>query len=351
MWVEKVALENIKCFEKLELSFASKGEPFKWVTLLSENGSGKSTILQALGLLLAGPESAQKLLPRPDGWLREAERRGLVSARIHQGPNDPGHFGDTTRFNAFGYSFYVTGDRPITINQKRYNEPAVVEGPSRQLSWLRQNAFTPEGQGWFAAGYGPFRRLTRVDRIYVPALDQPARFTNFQTQFDENEPLSTFEQWTVYLDWRIAKGTDAQVHKRHQDMTVGALNSLLPNGTRYSRVSPEGRVLFTRGSAEVPTTALSDGYRSVIALAGDLVWRMISAFPDSNDPMQSSCSMSSTSISTPHGNAPSQAYSVSVSPTSSSSWRLTARSLRPVRERTHSRCGWSRQRACRRCAP
>jgi ABC-type Na+ transport system ATPase subunit NatA len=56
MWVEKLTLENIKCFDNCEMVFGTAKSRYKWVTLLGENGGGKSTALQALGLLLAGPE-------------------------------------------------------------------------------------------------------------------------------------------------------------------------------------------------------------------------------------------------------------------------------------------------------
>jgi ABC-type cobalamin/Fe3+-siderophores transport system ATPase subunit len=56
MWVERLLIENIRSFEHQEFSSArSRGEPYRWVTLLGENGGGKSTLLQSLGLLLAGP--------------------------------------------------------------------------------------------------------------------------------------------------------------------------------------------------------------------------------------------------------------------------------------------------------
>ncbi len=286
MWVEQLTMENIKCFGKTVFRLGDKDGPYPWVTLLGENGGGKSTVLQALALLVAGPESAPKLCPSPVGWLRDEMRRGLISVRIHQGAGDPGQFsGEKRTFNAFGYSLYVTGSRPISINSKHYGEPAIVESPSTHLSWLRQNAFTSEGTGWFAAGYGPFRRLTRADQIIVPSLERPARSTNFATQFDENEPLSTFERWLVYMDYRISKSPKSGPEERHMEVAVASINELLPWGTEYSRVSPEGRVLFTSGGSEVPTSSLSDGYRSILALAGDLIWRLICAFPESNAPL------------------------------------------------------------------
>jgi recombinational DNA repair ATPase RecF len=60
MWVEELSIENIRCFKSATLRFASGDARYPWVTFLSENGGGKTTALQALGLLLAGPEGAQK---------------------------------------------------------------------------------------------------------------------------------------------------------------------------------------------------------------------------------------------------------------------------------------------------
>ena len=111
-----------------------------------------------------------------------------------------------------------------------------------------------------------------------------ARFTNFTTQFDEAEPLSVFEQWLVYLDYRISKNKDPQAAKQ-QEMGINAINQLLPKGARFDSVSAEGRILFHIGAGLVSTIGLSDGYRSILALAGDLVWRMILAFPKSDNPL------------------------------------------------------------------
>jgi predicted ATP-binding protein involved in virulence len=41
MWVEELSLENIKCFDKISLKLGTKDKPYKWVTLLGENGGGK----------------------------------------------------------------------------------------------------------------------------------------------------------------------------------------------------------------------------------------------------------------------------------------------------------------------
>jgi predicted ATPase len=284
MWIEELVLDNVKCFEQATFRFGTKTEPNRWTTLLSENGGGKSTVLQAISLLLAGPESAQRLLSRPIGWLRDESKAGKISIRMHQGHNDPGSHGFEKIRTAFGYSYHLTGQERITIRNKLYTEPGVHENSDRTLTWLRQNAFSSQDGGWFAVGYGAFRRLTRSSQIIVPSLEPSARFTNFLTQFAEDETLSAFERWMVYLDYRIAKEKDVQA-TRMMELGIKAINQLLPDNVSFNNVDQNGRIIFDVYGNKVPTISLSDGYRSVLALAGDLVWRLIQAFPNSENPL------------------------------------------------------------------
>jgi energy-coupling factor transporter ATP-binding protein EcfA2 len=251
MWVEELTIENIRCFEKITIKFRNN----KWATLLSENGSGKSTALQALALLLAGPEGAQKLAPRPVGWLRDESFPGKMSIRVHQSENDPGKFGTERISRSFGYTFYVTGGKQITIRNKVFSEPVIHESVERRLTWLRQNAYLSKGTGWFAVGYGAFRRLTRRSEIIVPSLEPQARYTNFITQFNEDEPLSAFERWMVYLDYRIVKQNDSEA-ERLKDLGITAINKLLPDTIKFDSVTSEGRILFNVNGLKVPTLTL-----------------------------------------------------------------------------------------------
>lgn len=286
MWVEEISLENIKCFEKINIKLGEKNSPYNWITLLGENGGGKSTVIQALGLLLAGPEGAQQLL-RPVGWLRNEDMYGRISTKIHKGPSDPGKFGEQKSRTSFGYSFLITGSKRVSIRKKQYTEPTIVENRDKILTWIRQNALTSNGKGWFAAGYGAFRRLTRSSRVIVPSLSSQERFYNFSSQFNEEEALSGFEQWLVYLDYRIAKGNDsaARQAKKQLDLGVQAINHILPPGVKFDSVSDDARIIFDIKGSKVATLNLSDGYRSVLALVGDLIWRLLDKFPESNNPL------------------------------------------------------------------
>ncbi len=285
MWVEELHLENIKCFEKLNLRCGDKSGAFKWITLLGENGVGKSTVLQALGLLLAGPEGANQLLTKPLGWLRNESRQGKLSAKIHQTKKDPGKYGTTKIRNVFNFTYFITGTEKLQIRSKLFTEPAIVPNSDRTLSWLRQNAFPSKGEGWFASGYGAFRRLTKRNQVVVPSLQTPERYTGFLAQFDEDQPLAAFEQWFVHLDYRIAK-TQEELARKQQTLGIAAINKVLPEGAEFDSVRQDGRILFNVNGQKVATLNLSDGYRSVLALSGDLIWRLFMAFPASDDPMK-----------------------------------------------------------------
>lgn len=284
MWVEEFSLENIRCFEKISLRFGSKSAPHPWITLLSENGNGKSTILQSIGLMLAGPENSSELLSRPIGWLKSESQPGKLSIRIHKEECDSGDYGIEKKRTAFGYSMHVTGTERVTIRNKVYSEPGFHESPDKILSWLRQNSFSSGNHGWFAVGYGAFRRLTRSHQIIIPSLQPQARATNFITQFKEDEGLASFERWMIFLDYQKAKTKDSNA-TRMLDLGVGAINSLLPPGVRFDSINNNGLIYFDVNGEKVPTIALSDGYRSVLALAGDLVWRLITTFPNSKNPL------------------------------------------------------------------
>lgn len=285
MWVEEIVLDNIKCFERQSIKLGSKNAPYPWITLLGENGTGKSTVLQSLALLLAGPEGATQLL-KPIGWLKDGRKPGKMTIRMHQSDSDPGKYGGIKKERtAFQYTFYVTGDEKLTINNKVFTESVItMDTNSKTIPWLRENALLPKGNGWFGAGYGAFRRLTRKNRMLVPSLQQPLRYTNFSSQFVEDDPLEAFETWLVYLDYQISKSED-ELAKKQMEWGINAINSLLPEGNKFDSIDKHGRIWFRTGNTKSSTIALSDGFRSIMALAGDLVWRMIEAFPNSDNPL------------------------------------------------------------------
>lgn len=71
MYVERVRLRDIACFEDLSLDFTRQGKPCQWVVILGENGCGKSTLLQMIALSLVGSEMVREIAGGVD-WTRFA---------------------------------------------------------------------------------------------------------------------------------------------------------------------------------------------------------------------------------------------------------------------------------------
>ena len=83
MFLNRLVLENVRSTEHLDLSFADHdGKTRKWTYLLSENGCGKTTILRAAALVLAGSDALSELLLQPDSWIRNGQSTALLEADL-----------------------------------------------------------------------------------------------------------------------------------------------------------------------------------------------------------------------------------------------------------------------------
>lgn len=67
IYISKVELENIRCFEELTLEFSENGGLTYWTTLSGDNATGKTTLLKAIALGLCDESSAAGLLRESEG--------------------------------------------------------------------------------------------------------------------------------------------------------------------------------------------------------------------------------------------------------------------------------------------
>lgn len=258
MWIEEVRLKDIRCFNDLTLRLGTSEKPYKWVTLLGENGMGKSTVLRAIGIMLGiayrGLQTpAYKVLFS----ILNQEGRSKITSRINQE-------------NVKSDSFFIS---------RQLNNQFDISSFKVSHALLFQKSFS--------VGYGAFRRLSTEDRILIPSLPKLSVEDNFSSLFDEDKPLAAFEHWMVYLEFQIAKNPNNTAAQKQKAIAIKAINDLLlPTNSKLIEVDAEGRVWFETPEGKQPTIALSDGYRSILALSGDLIWRLINAFPDSDNPLE-----------------------------------------------------------------
>ena len=87
-WIERVRIRNFKPIRDLELDFSgSASENGPWRVLLGENGSGKSSVLQAIALALIGGAYRRELEIPPGRFLRYGARDGSVEVHLTGSPD------------------------------------------------------------------------------------------------------------------------------------------------------------------------------------------------------------------------------------------------------------------------
>lgn len=286
MYLQSFSIKDIKCFGNVEFDFLnSNGEIKRWCVILGENGTGKSTVLQSISLALMGPEPANRLA-RLEGWVRARAARGTLNAEILPGQNDRlterGKQRTQTPYHAL---YAITGDQEIDVRGVHYDRPTVVfDGDKAQLNALKRGPLSEKSAGWFSAGYGPFRRLLGGSPDSIRLMYPGQKEARFVTLFREDAALEDLDEWLKRIDHRSREDNEAGRYAARLKAMVEAVTSrLLPIGVRLSSIGPNGALFNTPYRVDTPILELSDGYRSMLALAADLLRRLDEAFDNPDD--------------------------------------------------------------------
>ena len=58
LYVSRIQLENVRCFDDIELALSEPGDTASWTVILGDNATGKSTLLRAIAMGLCDESSA-----------------------------------------------------------------------------------------------------------------------------------------------------------------------------------------------------------------------------------------------------------------------------------------------------
>jgi predicted ATPase len=273
MYIQRVVLENLKGFRSLDFSFQRPdGRLAGWTVLTGDNGSGKTALLKAIALALVGPDVGRALQPSLRGWIREGRDTAEIAVQIRVQDEDK-----FTTGRRYSDSFWAelelqkNGGPEVSMKpgSKRHgNKRGPLNGP-----WADNTA------GWFAAGYGPFRRLYGASPEAQRLMSGPSRVARFATMFKEDATLLECEIWLRDLSHKSLEQRPRE--KRVLDQITSLLNDdFLRNDLRVERVDSDGLWLRDAAGTILSLSDMSEGYRAALALMIDMLRHMDQIYGD-----------------------------------------------------------------------
>ncbi len=271
MHVQRLILRNIRSIREFDLHLRP-GEWPGWHVILGDNGAGKSTVVRALALALMGQSNAHATREDWSRWITDGEKSGLIDVRLRHHDEDE-WIGQEGR-----------GDRAIHAEAKIHTNSGSDQPNGGHASIkFSSHRYAPrtvwgDGDGWFSASFGPFRRFSgadpEMDRLYVTH----PRLVPHLSAFGENVALGESLRWLKDLQIRrLEKDAEA---KKIQSAVIDFINGakLLPHGARISRVTSEQVRIVDGFGSQVGVEDMSDGYRSILSLTFELMRLLFSAF-------------------------------------------------------------------------
>lgn len=259
MFLTRLRLRDVRAHVELDLRFTREdGSVRPWTFLLGENGVGKSTVVRALALVLAGSDALGELLGSADAWIRA----GADEARI-------------------------TADLRTRDGEAREVELVLVRGATLRETLERNGtslarldaALAHSTRNYPVFAYGVHRRVNLPSRqTSMGEWYSHPRANAVATLFARDATLVPLERWAAELDYARPGGLD---------VVRSTLDAFLP-GVRFAGIDrgPPPQLRFTTPDGELPLSDLSDGYQSVAAWCGDLLYRITTTFGDYKDPLK-----------------------------------------------------------------
>jgi energy-coupling factor transporter ATP-binding protein EcfA2 len=280
MYIRSIELQDLKAFSRAKLEFLYPGrslekEPFDDLArqglvdpryrnvnvVLGNNGSGKSTVLDAIALALMSPIPQNGF--RPNALIRRSNRGRLnqatVSLELVLHPLDaPETIPRGTQLRKLECRVGREGDYEFL------DGPAVGDSQYRQLFLDRSPAYS-------VFGYGVFRRVEAHSQGELQSRSKirHPRYDRVVTLFEDGVPLVPLSSW--FPEFKP---------KSRRDEIVRLINRMTPKSLRFKdTIDSSGELMFTYNNLDLPFSALSDGYKGHLGWIGDLLYRLQEVTP------------------------------------------------------------------------
>lgn len=253
--ITRLALQNIGPFKEAEFEFAKP-----WTVILGNNGTGKSTILRALALALAGTNAEAA------GAGRSLIRRGELSASIEM--------------TVVADSMEATYETRLSVHE----DGVVIQASTAPLQAGTLVAFgfpairgIPPVSGFDPTAEVPYAypRVADVLPLIRGGVDERATslrrwiFSSYVRSQDEGLPAASRNRY-----------------RRAIDTFFALVDAMAPGfDLAFSRCDTEtSEILLKTSDGEIPLDYISQGMNSTIGWAGIVIQRLAEIYADQDDP-------------------------------------------------------------------
>ena len=294
MYLRQLRVGGLKRLHGFTLDVTHRGKPRMWTVLIGENGTAKTTLLQAIALAAAGSKQVNTLVGPIVRHLRDRrtdtpmsiEARfeftpsSLVSADAH-----PHLQGDKAGLRLLSKVTLEPGSTSLDAHATYTREGGQQVDPNSSKDPL-DAARDVHRPLWFVAGYGVSRGLPNA--VTEPSLDRPS-IDRLAPLFNNQALLAStsFSNYFLKIDAQAgrSKGETSRVYGRmlNDAVQLGG-RELLPD---IEKIELRGRGGVGRaadliesdrfhqrmgsGVHKIPGVALSHGYQSTFAWIADLI--------------------------------------------------------------------------------
>ncbi|WP_417353512.1 AAA family ATPase [Flavobacterium alkalisoli] len=297
IYIKSLELNNVRRFQNATINFVREdGTLPQWTLILGDNGIGKTTLLQGIGWLKPNVHDAKD----PNGETIDKDKIEPVinvesNESLEQLVNNNGFFKAQLRANfiadvSLGNAIpkktkECFSQFTIEINKKRK-----LEDIGKKFDTNAENIFFDREV--LIIPYNASRRLGKSN-IYDPELQDPFILFN-----DDDSKLFDIEEVLHTVNYAsLGNDEDSGKHKEYKKVILETLKNMLPTHDNVERIEiavpklvngvlrPGNIDIVYKDRNRVPYSNVSLGYKSVLALTTDIAWRLFSAYPESQTPL------------------------------------------------------------------
>lgn len=249
MRIVSLSIENMLCFERFECQFAPR-----FNVIIGENGTGKTSLLKLLRrVLLRWTPGRHNRLPVP---IRETLHIESGQASITQ--------------HASLYQLSANLVMPDGDGSGYAEMPELIMLQTTPIKLHKAAAANPEIRLPLLAYFSPWREEPRSKKPKLPTPIVPRRLDGYDGALDLVADFTDFAAWfKSYEMQRIEDGQPIPVIEAVRKTII----EILPDCTDLRWFPKLNEIVVTLKGITHPIWRLSDGFRTMLAMVGELAWR------------------------------------------------------------------------------